>query len=597
MLGALFEPQMEGIEMPKGSRRIIVVGAAFAVVTALLASGPSGKASGAAAATFTGTAGTVSRAASGQFPTNPAASRARGAGQKDPFVASQAGHRGAGASGSHRSAPLGADSGLSTSGANTVHNFTGLNSVDQFKAYGGSHGGFVLEPPDQGLCTGTLRGSTVVVEIINDVVGLFTPNGSLVGSPEDLNTFFGENPALNVSDPRCVFDSTTQTWFFSAVIYTNDLFTDNHTDVLVLNGGTGAAAVYPIDTRFSSNTAGGCPCFGDQPKIGIDKNNVYISVDQFNSPSTADETGADLIALSKSQLVAEGTAVNSAEFLNLSVGIGVTGLQPAITAGSSDVEYLLNSFPYLDERQLQPNTSSTQLGLWALTNTGAVSGGGTPTLSEKTITSETYGFPVAALTTNGLSLATFSNDSRMQQTQFINGGLWGALDSAVAVGSTVDGAAWFEIAPTVDKHGNVTGAFTDQGYVSAAGKYLVYPAIVTTPGGATGIAFSITSPTLDPSTGYVLRKAGDASFSGIHLTQSGSGPDIGFTCKAPFAGTAQQCRWGDYSWAALDPSGTSLWMAAELTVPQIATQHIHVAGLPPKLQTNWGTQVWDVSST
>jgi hypothetical protein len=144
MLGALFEPHMEGIEMPKGSRRIIVVGAAFAVVTALLASGPSGKASGAAAATFTGTAGTVSRSASGQFPTNPAASRAGGAAQKDPFVASPAGHRGANAAGSHGAAPKGADSGLSTSGTNTVHNFTGLNSVDQFNAYGGSHGGFVL---------------------------------------------------------------------------------------------------------------------------------------------------------------------------------------------------------------------------------------------------------------------------------------------------------------------------------------------------------------------------------------------------------------------------------------------------------------------
>jgi hypothetical protein len=577
--------------MPRGSRRIAVMGAVVAVVAALVASGPSTRASNTGSATFAGSSGTIARAASGQFSAQAAAPNGNGA-QKDPFV-TPAGRRSANSVNSPGSGPHGADAGLSKSGAGTVHNFTGLNSVDQFNAYGGAaHGGFVLEPPDQGLCTGTLAGfgSSVVVEIINDVVGFYTRSGTLVAGPFDLNTFFGENPALNVSDPRCLYDSTTQTWFFSAVIYTNDLFTDNHTDVLVLNGSSASKAVYSIDTRFNSNTAGGCPCFGDQPKIGIDNNNVYISVDQFNSPTTTDETGADLIALSKSQLVAESNTVNSAEFLNLSVGIGVTGLQPAITSSSPDNEYLLNSFPYLDEAQLHPNPSSTELGLWTLSDTDAVTEGGTPTLTESTITSQTYGFPVAALTTNGLSLATFTNDSRMQQVQYINGELWGALDSDVSVGGgTVDGAAWFEITPG--------GVVTDQGYVATAGEYLVYPAIVTTPGGATGIAFSITSPTLDPSTGYVLRKAGDTSFSSIHLTQTGSGPDIGFTCKAPFAGSPQQCRWGDYAWAALDPNGTDLWMAAELTVNKIATQHLHAAGFPPKLQTNWGTQVWDVSST
>jgi hypothetical protein len=53
----------------------------------------------------------------------------------------------------------------------------------------------------------------------------------------------------------------------------------------------------------------------------------------------------------------------------------------------------------------------------------------------------------------------------------------------------------------------------------------------------------------------------------------------------------QHCRWGDYSWASLDPNGIGLWMAAEDTVPQIATQIYQ--GHPFK--TNWGTQVWEVS--
>jgi hypothetical protein len=350
--------------------------------------------------------------------------------------------------------------------------------------------------------------------------------------------------------------------------------------------------VYHIDTTFPHNTAGGCPCFGDQPKLGIDKNNVYISVDQFGGPGLSLETGADLIALSKSQLVAGASAVNIAEFLNLSLaGIGITALQPAITNSNSNIEYLLNSFPYADEAQLRPNTISKLLGLWALSDTAAVTAGGVPKLSATLITSEIYGFPVPALTTNGLSLATFTNDSRMQQVQFINGELWGALDSAVAVGNdpvTRDGAAWFEIQPVVS-NGTVTGAhFTDQGYVAVAGKYLVYPAITTTFEGTTGIAFSITSPTLNPSTGYVVRKSGSASFGNVHLTSLGSGPDIGFTCALGFP---QQCRWGDYSSSTLDPNGKDLWMAAERTVPQVAVQVVPNVGT---FKTNWGTQVWEV---
>jgi hypothetical protein len=474
-----------------------------------------------------------------------------------------------------------------TSNGKLLRNFNGLNSVDNFNA-----NGFILEPPDQGLCVGFLGKTKVVNEIINDVTAFYTPNGTLVSSKIDLNTFFGEPFTLNVSDPRCLYDTTTQAWFFSVVVYTNSLF-PNHSDLLVLNKNL-QTAVYHFDTTLPSNTAGQCPCFGDQPKLGIDKNNVYISVDQFGA-GAALETGADLFAISKSQLVKEAATVNIAEFDNLSLGgIGITALQPAITNSDSNVEYLLNSFPYADEAQLIPNTIEKLLGLWALSDTGNVTSGGVPKLSATIIISQVYGAPVPALTTNGLSLATFSNDSRMQQVQFINGHLLGALDSAVIVDKdpqTRDGAAWFVIRPRVDSNGVIAGGrFDAQGYVAVKGEFLVYPAITQTFEGTTGIAFSITSPTLNPSTGYVVSTSErGVRFGGAHITATGSGPDIGFTCALGFP---QQCRWGDYSWSTLDPNGKDLWMAAELTVPQVATSKLH-----PHSKTNWGTQVWDVQGS
>lgn len=576
------------------TRHVTIAGVVVAVLTAVVASAPGGAASAAGSMTFAGTAGSVTRSTSSQLSANATATASGNGTQKDAFVSHPTGRHGGG-SGSAASTAHSADAGVSTSASSTLQNFAGLSGADQFNAYHRAFKfGFILEPPDQGLCTGILFGSSVVAETVNDVAGFYTPSGALIAPVIDLNTFFGEPFAQNISDPRCVFDAASDTWFFTSLVYPNSMF-PNHTDLLVLNGASGAETVYAIDTTFSSDTAGQCPCFGDQPKLGIDANNIYVSTDEYNSPATIDETGAALIALSKSQLVAGSASVNVAEFRDLVLGgIGVVGLQPAITTGGSSVEYLLNSFPYLDEAQTHPNTSSTQLGLWALSNTGAVTSGGVPTLSETTLTSETYGAPVPALTTNGLSLATFSNDSRLQQLQFINGHLWAALDSSVTVDgdtATRDGAAWFEVTPSVDSHGQVSGALTDQGYVATAGKYIVYPAIITTTGGTTGIAFSMTSPTLDPSTGYVIRKAGATTFGGVHVTGAGSGPDIGFTCQPPVAGTAQQCRWGDYSWATLDPSGANLWMAAELTVHAQAEQ----PKSHPPAKINWGTEVWEVS--
>ena len=583
--------------------RLIALATASAILAGLAAVGPSVPALAGETITVEGTHSTIARAAAVLPALQPAAPGAQqvepsllGGQQRAPFVPPllkrQARARGLAAPAELdvASAPHAADVQLAAapSEGQLLQNFRGLGNVDQFRL-----NGFVLEPPDQGLCVGQLLGSTAVAEIINDAVAFYTPSGDLFSLKADLNSFFHEPFVEAMSDPRCYFDPTTQTWFFTVLALNSAAanFLPNHVDVLVLDAQLRAEFIYQIDVTFPTNTAGLCPCLGDQPKLGIDKNNLYISVDQFDTTLTF-ETGDSLIVLPKSELIAGRLAVDMAEFHNLALaGLGVTALQPAITTGDSDVEYLLNSFPYADAAQLIPNTISKLLGLWALSDTAAVGRGGVPKLSATLITSEMYGFPVAARTTNGRSLATFSNDSRMQQVQFINGHLWGALDSAVAVDQdpiTRDGAAWFEIQPVLNASGQVTaGTFTDQGYLASAGQYLVYPAITTTAAGTTGIAFSITSPTLNPSTGYAVRNAGAADFGSINLTATGSGPDIGFTCALGFP---QECRWGDYSWSTLDPNGRDIWMAAERIVPEVSTQNL--AGQQFKI--NWGTQVWEV---
>ena len=469
-----------------------------------------------------------------------------------------------------------------TRAGEVLQNFAGLNSVDSQQI-----NTFVNEPPDQGLCVGSVRGNKVVVEIINAVVAFYNPSGSLLGDKLGLNTFFGEPSTQFLTDPRCVFDTSTQTFFFTVLAIDTTTGSTNHVDLLVLrNNFTGE--VVPVDVTFPDNKQGQCPCLGDQPKLGIDAFNIYITIDEFDSTQTI-ETGDTLIALSKGQLFTNAPQINTATFLNLALGgTGVVALEPAITTGPALQEFLLNSFLYSDAAQTQPITSTNQLGLWSLSHPERVTGGGVPDLSETNITSQTYGFPVPALTTNGKALATYTNDDRVQQVQYNNGHLVAVLNSAVTINgdsATRDGAAWFEIQPVVNFDGRIAaGRVTNQGDVAAKGEYVIYPSIEQTFTGSIGIAFSVTSPTLNPSTGYAVRRFGSGQFSPIRITKMGSDPDIGVTCSL---GAPQECRWGDYSWTALDPNGRDIWMGAEDTVPQVATS-------PSGAKTNWGTQLWEV---
>src|SRR5579859_2004333 len=454
--------------------------------------------------------------------------------------------------------PAIATAAMASQTGSVLHNFAGINSVDSATA-----NGFTLEPPDQGLCVGTFLGQKVIIETVNNATAFYTPTGALVAGPLSNNAVFGEPAAEFMSDPRCYFDASTQTFFLTDLAIDSFSPIANHVDLLALhaNGATNQVAV---DVTFAGNTAGNCPCLGDQPKFGIDQSNVYISVDQFDSTLTF-ETGAALVAVSKSQLLSGAATVNEAAFVNLSLlGIGVTGLQPAITTGSSAQEFLLNSFEYQDAAQTQPLSTSHTLGLWAVADPQNVTAGTLPELSAVTVTSETYAFPVDAKTTNGLSLATFTNDDRMQQVQFVNGHLVAALDSAVLVKGdalTRDGAAWFEVQPTMADHADVGGAtFVQQGYVATAGKFLLYPAIEQSTSGSTAIGFSFTSPTQNPSTGFVISGPGHISFSHLHTTFVGPTQDAGFSC---LQGAPQQCRWGDYSATALDPNGKDFWFADE----------------------------------
>jgi len=475
-------------------------------------------------------------------------------------------------------APLAAASELSTAASPLVANFNGTSSGDSAVTNFNQE----FEPPDQGLCVG----NGFAVDMVNSAYTIYKSNGAVVSGPFNVNGPFGEGLTQFTSDPRCYYDPTTNTWFATILFISGGDFgasgDTSHLDIAVnspngpvVNGQPGDPTnpwiVYQIDTTDLGDN--GCPCFGDQPRIGIDAQNLYVTDDEF-SINGPEFNGGEIYAFSKKDLVALNPTVHFVRFPHLSVG-GTTPVapQPALTTGNPSAEYFLGS--------LDPNgTFDQRLALWAMTNTSAVASGGKPTLSSVVLNSETYGVPPGAQQKGATSLLD-SGDDRMQQTQFINGSIWGELTTALTIPgdpSERAGAAWFNVRP------HLTGGKLDsaskvlkQGYVAVKGRYFIYPALQLAPDGGAAMVGTLSGSDTFPSAAYTTLTPGSAAFGPVQIAARGT------TNYDPTA-----TRWGDYSWAVMDASGKSIWLATEYIPPK--------SSQTPDGISNWGTRVMNVSA-
>ncbi|HEX4672346.1 MAG TPA: hypothetical protein VH279_08750 [Solirubrobacteraceae bacterium] len=109
-----------------------------------------------------------------------------------------------------------------------------------------------------------------------------------------------------------------------------------------------------------------------------------------------------------------------------------------------------------------------------------------------------------------------------------------------------------------------------------AGNYVLYPAIQATPAGDVGMVMTLSGARRFPSAAYSVLSSGGTSFGTINVAAAGT------TNYDPEA-----TRWGDYSWAVLDPSGTSLWMATEYVPPKASQTTDGVR--------KWGTRVMNLA--
>jgi hypothetical protein len=449
-----------------------------------------------------------------------------------------------------------------------LQRFNGVSSLDSEVTNFGAK----FEPPDTALC----EGNGFVLEPVNSAYTIYRTNGTPIAGPFNINDLFHRGGLQFTSDPRCYYDPTTNTWF-ATILFIADDNASSTIDISVNPSGdpTTAWTTYSIDTTDAANTANGCPCFGDQPRLGIDAFNFYLSTDEF-SILGPQFNGAQLYAVAKRDLVGLKSRIHFAHFANPTIdGNQLFAIVPAITNGSADAEYFLNAL----DLNLDGSTVS-RIGVWAMTNRDEVGRGEAPTLSSVVIDSEGYAVPPAAIQ-KGSSHPLDSGDDRMQQTQFINGAIWGELTTALTVprDSTVRAAAaWFNVKPALAEEELASAAMTRQGYVAVRGNDVIYPALQADQSGNAAMVVTISGAQRFPSAAYALMGSGRSAFGPVTVAAAGTGPY--------FVRPKQFGRWGDYSWAQLDPATDTFWLAAEYVPPLASQTTDHVR--------NWGTEVLQV---
>ena len=492
----------------------------------------------------------------------------------------------------HRTSTVGAAD-AAAAGGSTMNGLNGVlgafNGLSDLQS--DNLNGFPVTPPDQGLCVGndpTLAGSPkAVFEPINLAVRETSTQGALLRPDVSMATLFADPFAEG--DVRCMYDQQTRTFYFTEIgfpVGTGPAADDNNTtaDVLVVNAK--GAAAYQFDTSLGGPSAG--DCFGDQPKAGFDNNALVISTDEYCGPTESNYEGAIALVISKPQLVAEDATVNDSVVGPVSLaGNPVVGMDPAIGTGTGRA-YFVNSVPFLANGDNNPVGNT--LGLWTLTNSAAVTtGSGTVTLTGTVLPSEPYAFPVPATSTgdgsvtdvNGTpvtSEATLNpDDSRISGPVSVTRGpfggiqLWTALDAAVTPrgdSTARDSAAWFQISVGSQR-------VAHQGYVTARGAHLLYPAVGAPQFGSPVVVFTITSKTINPSAAYTVLGS-----NRIRTVAAGADPHKSFS-DVQF----NEARWGDYSFAQVDPSGLGIWLATEYIPPAADQDPLD----------NWGTYVFKVN--
>jgi hypothetical protein len=227
-----------------------------------------------------------------------------------------------------------------------------------------------------------------------------------------------------------------------------------------------------------------------------------------------------------------------------------------------------------------------RVGVWAMTNEGALSHGAAPRLAATIVGSETYGRPPAGGAAQpGSSTQLSVGDDRMQQVEYRNGKLYSILETAAVPSgdnATRAGVAWFIVQPQLGGGGSVQASMLGQDYIAVQHDDLLAPALGVAWDDDMEFSATVVGAGQNPTAVYTTTHPRAFSpFGSLNIIGAGGQP--GYQAGCDSVGTGAPCPWfasSSTAWEATNLDGEAwMWMAT---------------GFTPSGQASYSTQVFAV---
>ena len=433
-------------------------------------------------------------------------------------------------------AVLGAALGLGAAGgtarAAVLQQFQGGNLSQEGQS------GFI--PPDMGGAVG----DGYVLQMLNGLVSTYTTAGAAVGAQTSLNTFWTNAGVslggTNVSDPRVIFDPSSNRWFASAIATQS---TNNSIFVAVSNTANPTQGF----TGLSFTAASGQ--FADFPTLGVNGAAVTIGTNNFNG-STGAGSGYSLYSIPKASLTGGTPTLTGLARFDQTNQVGFTPEAVTNASGTGTTTTVLSN-----------NYGSN--GLYVSTVSGANGAGATLALST-TINSVAGTAPAAPTQPGGT--AYDPGDNRISSGPYqVGNSIYFA--NTVLNGSS-DQIQWGVLDAT-------TQTLAHSGFISMAGLDLSYGSISANANGTFVIAFNGSGTGTNISAYDVICSAITGTCGTPSLVYAGLANNYNITFGGP------SNRWGDYSWTTVDPNNANnFWLFQEY----------------PTSNTAWGTVITEIGT-
>ncbi len=339
-----------------------------------------------------------------------------------------------------------------------------------------------------------------------------------------------------ISDPRVIYDPTSQRWFASQVKFDGNASDPSLESDYYLLGVSDTEDPSGSWHVFSFLSVTGAVQFADFPTLGVDANAVYLGGDMFHGQSNS--LGSSLTIISKAALLANAQPISTRIIVPTTpyttrgaVLQSVTCFDGGTVGNILAVGSLGDDF--LDHSNLMATT---------VLHPGATNASLAPATN---IFVDAYTAPLDAAQPDGTSTLA-DNDARFSARVYSIGGIIYAVHNTEVNGRAA--IRWYRI-------NAANYALLESGTIADPNLDLIFPSIAANANGIVVIACNGSGPAPNEyisSYAYVGQTInGVTSFGSSMLLAAGS---INYHDLNEQFGGAVDSRWGDYSTVSVDPS-------------------------------------------